>query len=107
MFTNTEIARAMHIKLDEGLPEKPEFQKGIRRAPDRGFRLTREQSETAVKNALRYVPEQHHNILLPEFLEELRSRGRIYGYRYRPPGPIKAKPIDKYRETALPVKHFS
>jgi len=37
-----------------------------------------------------------HNILAPEFLEELRTMGRIYGYRYRPAGKIKGKPVDEY-----------
>ena len=32
---------------------------------------------------MRYVPAEHHEIVAPEFLEELRTRGRIYGYRYR------------------------
>ena len=36
-----EIAAAMSVKLDfDVLPEKATFQEGIRRAPDRGFRLT-------------------------------------------------------------------
>jgi urocanate hydratase len=51
----------------------------------------------AVTNALRYVPPALHEILAPEFLEELRSRGRIYAYRYRPQGAIKAGPLDRYR----------
>ena len=31
---------------------------------------------TAVKNALRYVPEKHHAGLAPEFLNELLTHGR-------------------------------
>ena len=54
MMNNTEIAGAMTIKLDDFLPEMPKFEEGIRRAPDRGFRLTKEQTEVALKNALRY-----------------------------------------------------
>ena len=73
MLTNDQAAHAMRIKLDEKLPEKPEFVQGIRRAPDRGFRLTRSQTETALKNALRYVPERHHAVVIPEFLYELRT----------------------------------
>jgi urocanate hydratase len=100
MWSNSEIGGAMMIRLDEELPEPEEFSAAIRRAPDRGFRLSHRQTETALKNGLRYIPEQHHALLIPEFLEELRTRGRIYGYRYRPSGPIKAKPIAQYRETA-------
>ena len=56
MLTNKNISEAMAIKLDNELPEMPEFATGIRRAPDRGFTLTKAQTEVALKNALRYVP---------------------------------------------------
>jgi urocanate hydratase len=35
-------------------------------------------------------------VVAPEFLDELRTRGRIYGYRYRPAGRISGRPIDDY-----------
>ena len=64
-----EIAAAMSVKLDfDVLPEKATFQEGIRRAPDRGFRLTQAQTEIALKNALRYIPKKFHQELIPEFL---------------------------------------
>ncbi|MGW8193470.1 MAG: urocanate hydratase [Desulforhopalus sp.] len=106
MFTNTQIGQAMQIRLDDDLPEKAQFKTGVRRAPDRGFRLTRNQTETALKNGLRYIPEQLHSELVPEFLEELRSKGRIYGYRFRPHGPIKAKPVEQYQGRCLAGKAF-
>ena len=106
METNLKISKAMQIKLDPGLPEMPEFVSGIRRAPDRGFRLTRAQAKTALKNALRYVPVELHEQLAPEFLEELLTRGRIYGYRYRPPGRIYAKPVEQYSGNCLAGKAF-
>ena len=106
MWSNSEIAGAMKIRLDDELPEREEFVADIRRAPDRGFRLTKSQTETALKNALRYVPERHHTILTPEFLEELRTRGRIYGYRFRPHGRIKARPIDEYQGNCLAGRAF-
>ena len=77
---NTAIKNAMTIRLDNVLPEYPKFVEGIRRAPDRGFRLTKAQAETALRNALRYVPEELHEALAPEFMEELVTRGRIYAY---------------------------
>ncbi len=89
------------FELDSRLPEYPEFVKGIRRAPDRGYRLTRAQTEVALKNALRYIPAELHGELAPEFLEELTTRGRIYGYRYRPADPIKAKPVHEYEGKCL------
>lgn len=106
MWSNIQIAEAMKVRLDDELPEKEEFAADIRRAPDRGFRLSRSQTETALKNALRYIPEQHHSLLIPEFLEELQTRGRIYGYRFRPHGPIKARPVDEYRGNCLAGKAF-
>jgi urocanate hydratase len=83
------------VELTE-LPEPKAFEPGIRRAPSRGYDLNRHDTIVALKNALRYVPEEHHEIVAPEFLEELRTRGRIYGYRYRPAGRITGKPIDAY-----------
>lgn len=106
MITNYEIAKAMTIKLDLDYPEMPEFVEGIRRAPDRGFSLTPEQTKVALKNALRYIPEEHHAKLAGEFLEELRTRGRIYAYRYRPEGRLSGKPIDQYQGNCIEGKAF-
>ncbi len=106
MFDSNQIKAAMKIRLDDGWFEKPEFIEGIRRAPARDFTLTPKQTEVALKNALRYVPEEYHERLAPEFLEELLTRGRIYGYRYRPPGSIKAKPVDQYKGKCLPGRAF-
>lgn len=94
---NYQIANAMTIKLEGELPAKKEFLPGIRRAPNRGLNLTRNEIVLALKNALRYIPEEWHEILAPEFLEELKTMGRIYGYRFRPVGRIWGKPIDEYR----------
>ncbi len=106
MMSRIDTTGAMQVRLDDQLPEQESFLPGIRRAPDRGFRLSPSQTETALKNALRYVPEQHHARLIPEFLEELRSRGRIYGYRFRPHGAFKAKPIEAYQGRCLAGKAF-
>ncbi|WP_426349667.1 urocanate hydratase [Alloiococcus sp. CFN-8] len=96
----------MKIKLKEGYPEYPVFIEGIRRAPDRGFTLNKAQAELALKNALRYIPEEHHEALAPEFMEELTTRGRIYGYRFRPEGRIYGKPIDEYQGKCIEGKAF-
>ena len=96
----------MKFSLSNTLPEYPTFIEGIRRAPDRGYSLNREQTALALKNALRYIPEELHEQLAPEFLEELRTRGRIYGYRYRPQGDLKAKPIDQYKGNCIEGKAF-
>ena len=106
MIDNKTVNGAMTIKLDNEYPEYPEFEPGIRRAPDRGFRLTKAQTRIALKNALRYVPEELHEKLAPEFLEELTTRGRIYAYRYRPAGRIYGKPISEYKGKCLAGKAF-
>ncbi len=106
MLNNFDIAKAMTVKLDDELPEMPEFVEGIRRAPDRDFRLSKEQTKTALKNALRYVPEKYHEKLAPEFLNELKTRGRIYAYRFRPEGRIYGKSIDEYKGKCLAGKAF-
>lgn len=104
MFDYSDIANAMTIKLDDVLPEKPAFVEGIRRAPNRGFRLSEAQTALALKNALRYVPNKYHDQMIPEFLEELKTRGRIYAYRWRPAGEIHGKPIDEYKGNCLAGK---
>ncbi len=101
-----ERLNEMKIQLGTELPEMPEFAPGIRRAPDRGFTLGRARTETALKNALRYIPESLHATMAPEFLEELKTRGRIYGYRFRPPGAIRAKALDEYPGRCLAGKAF-
>ncbi|MEG2331620.1 MAG: urocanate hydratase [Bacteroides sp.] len=96
----------MKTTLGKTLPPYPAFAEGIRRAPDRGYTLNPAQTATALKNALRYIPCELHAQLAPEFLEELRTRGRIYGYRFRPEGDLKPLPIDAYRGNCLEGKAF-
>ncbi len=86
----------LEVELTE-LPEPKPFAPGIRRAPSRGLSLNRNDIIVALQNALRYVPEKYHQILAPEFLEELRTMGRIYGYRFRPAGALSGRPIDTYQ----------
>jgi urocanate hydratase len=109
MLTNQDIHDAMRIRIEDLFPEMPGpavFQDGIRRAPRRHIRLSRSETALALKNALRYVPPAWHAALAPEFLEELQTRGRIYGYRFRPEGPIRAQPIGNYRGRCTEGKAF-
>jgi len=94
------------ILLDAEWPDMPSFKEGIRRAPDRGYTLTPDKTRTALKNALRYLPPELHDKAAPEFLEELRTRGRIYAYRFRPEGDLAAKPIDAYKGKCIEGKAF-
>jgi hypothetical protein len=68
MVDNTSISKAMTIKLEdifEELPPLPQFTAGIRRAPSRQFKLSLEDTQLALKNALRYIPERWHQQLAP------------------------------------------
>ncbi len=104
MFDNEKISNFMTIKLGKELPEYPKFIDGIRRAPKRELTLSKDEIELALKNALRYVDESLHEVLAEEFLDELLTHGRIYAYRFRPEGEIKAKPVNEYKGKCLAAK---
>ena len=105
-MNNTEIGKAMVIKLDPVLPEYPTFKEGVRRAPKSELTLNKREIKLAVANALRYVPEELHEQLAPEFLDELLTRGRIYGYRFMPKDRIYGRPIDEYKGHCVEGKAF-
>lgn len=98
-------SRNMKMTIDT-LPPMPAFKPGIRRAPSRGFRLTKEQTITALKNALRYIHPDLHESIIPEFLHELYTYGRIYGYRFRPADGIKGGSIDDYKGNCVEGRAF-
>lgn len=103
-----KTGEALEIALDfpEGLPPKALFEPGIRRAPNRGQVLNEKETVLALKNALRYIPRRWHNEIAPEFLQEYKEHGRIYGYRFRPGGRLIGKPIDEYRGKCTEAKAF-
>jgi urocanate hydratase len=78
------------------LPAKAKFDPLVNHAPRRKEILSQEGRKLALKNALRYFPEETHCALVPEFLEELNLYGRIYMYRFRPAYEMKARPIGEY-----------
>ena len=89
--------KCFQVSLDSVLPPDPVFEPGIRRAPDRGLSLNENEIKQALKNALRYIPPELHEVVAPEFLQELKTMGRIYGYRWRPAGPLSGQPLDEYK----------
>ncbi len=97
---------AMTIRLDDELPEYPSFVPGCRRAPRREAHLTEADKALAIRNALRYIPPQHHKQMAAEFARELAEHGRIYGYRFRPEGRIWGRPIDEYRGNCVEARAF-
>lgn len=78
------------------IPDMPEFDPSINRAPRRKDVLSREEKILAIKNALRYFPPETHQFWAKEFANELKEYGRIYMYRLRPKNPIYARPIHEY-----------
>lgn len=109
MNSNQQVSSAMKVRLDEifhTLPEKPVFVEGVRRAPARKFNLSKKDTGLALRNALRYIPERWHATLAPEFMDELMTTGRIYGYRFCPHGRIHGKPVDAYRGNCIEGKAF-
>ena len=108
MMDNRSLENAMKVRLEfpDGLPPKKEFDPQYRRAPNRVYTLNEKETVLALKNALRYIPEEYHAEIAPEFLEELRTRGRIYGYRFRPEGKLCGKPIGEYKSSCIEGKAF-
>ena len=103
---NFDPRDAMTIMLDDVLPEYPSFDPAYRRAPRREAALTQADKELAIRNALRYIPQQHHAQMAIEFAKELEETGRIYGYRFRPEGKLIGKPIDEYKGNCVEAKAF-
>ncbi len=93
-------------ELFRSLPEAKPFKSGIRRAPRRALNLTPAEQKLAVRNALRYIPAEHHRTLASEFKTELETHGRIYAYRFRPEGQIKAEPITNYQGLCMEGRAF-
>ena len=103
---NFDPRDAMTIMLDDVLPEYPSFDPAYRRAPRREANLSQADKELAIRNALRYIPQQHHAQMALEFAKELEETGRIYGYRFRPEGKLIGKPIDEYKGNCVEAKAF-
>ena len=84
----------------QGIPDNlPKFKQRINdisHAPNRRDLLSKNERALALKNALRYFPVKHHEILGSEFKDELNFYGRIYMYRFQPDYEMFARPITDY-----------
>ncbi len=78
------------------LPEAKDLNNKLSHAPKRKDILSTIDKKLALKNALRYFPKDLHEVLAPEFKQELETYGRIYMYRYRPNYEMYARPIQEY-----------
>lgn len=70
-------------------------------APKRKDSLSIDEKKLAVRNALRYFPNEWHAELAPEFAQELKDYGRIYMYRFKPSYALYARPIEEYPAQSL------
>ncbi|HKL66543.1 MAG TPA: hypothetical protein VJ877_01530, partial [Bacteroidales bacterium] len=92
--------KEFHSQIMEGIPDelpgKKDYNKKLNHAPKRKDILSRDEKILALKNALRYFPQNLHGILAPEFADELKRYGRIYMYRYKPDYKIHARHIEDF-----------
>jgi urocanate hydratase len=78
------------------LPARKEYDSAANHAPKRKDILSADEKKLALRNALRYFDAKHHEVLAPEFYEELMKFGRIYMYRFRPDYEMFARPLHEY-----------
>ncbi|MBL6645024.1 MAG: urocanate hydratase [Flavobacteriales bacterium] len=95
-LTLAEFHREVAAGLPDVLPTPKQRSNKVPHAPVRKDILTPQQKELALANALRYFPAEQHEVLAPEFAEELKNYGRIYMYRFMPDYDMYARPIDAY-----------
>ena len=96
MKADTAFQEEILAGIPAELPEPQPYDGTVNHAPVRKDILTAEEKVLALKNALRYFPKRHHEVLAKEFAEELRRYGRIYMYRFRPKEAMYARPIEEY-----------
>ena len=83
--------------IPTSIPEHPGISDDVDHAPKRRQILSNKEKRLALKNALRYFPEEQHKLLAAEFAKELDEYGRIWMMRYRPTQyEIKSYPLDSY-----------
>lgn len=87
--------------IPEELPPAKVYDPSVNHAPKRKEILSIEEKKLALHNALRYLHPKHHDVLAPEFYQELQQFGRIYMHRFRPEYPMHARPIHEYPHQCL------
>ena len=80
------------------LPELRPLDPAVSHAPRRVIEgvLSVDEKRLAVRNALRYFPQDWHATLAPEFATELETYGRIYMHRFRPTYAMHSRPVSDY-----------
>lgn len=95
-MTLQEFQADIRAGIPQVLPEAQPYDTTVNHAPKRKDILTAEEKKLALRNALRYFPKELHEQLIPEFMNELKTYGRIYMYRLRPRYAMHARHIDEY-----------
>jgi urocanate hydratase len=90
--------------IPDKLPPLKPYDPAVNHAPKRKAILSAYEQELALRNALRYFNPKHHEVLLPEFREELETYGRIYMYRFRPDYTMHARAVDEYPGNSLQAR---
>jgi urocanate hydratase len=96
MLTRAQFKTAILEGIPSQLPPEQKPDPALNHAPRRKNILSPEEKKLALRNALRYIPKQHHPTLVEEFKAELENYGRIYMYRYKPHYPISARSLDEF-----------
>ncbi|RRQ49528.1 urocanate hydratase [Maribacter algicola] len=82
--------------IPSDLPKKKERSSNVPHAPKRKDTLSKDEKKLAIRNALRYFPQEWHQELAEDFVQELMEYGRIYMYRFMPDYKMYARPISHY-----------
>jgi urocanate hydratase len=105
IFKNLSMSKIFQEQILQGIPDElpaPQpIDEAISHAPVRKDLLSAGEKRLALKNALRYFHPKHHEVLAPEFYQELTTLGRIYMHRFRPAYAMHARPVDEYPHQSI------
>jgi len=93
---SSDFKTAVAEGIPSQLPSNKDRNAALSHAPKRKDILSADEKKLALRNALRYFPQQWHAELAKEFADELKTYGRIYMYRFMPEYAMYARPIDAY-----------
>lgn len=97
-MNSAEFQQAIIQGIPDKLPPIRPLDPNVAHAPKRNIHglLSPGEKMLALKNALRYFPEEWHETLAQEFADELLKYGRIYMHRFRPEYAMHARPVGDY-----------
>ena len=87
--------------IPDTLPPPKTIDPSVPHAPPRPQVLDNMGRMLSIENALRYFPEDWHETLAEEFLNELDQFGHIYMHRFRPDYEMQAKSISDYNANSV------